>query len=51
MILFSIERVESVRESRKGDGVECEFGKICTDIDTILSEPTPLTGQLWPGQA
>ena len=45
MILFPIERVESIGEGGESDGIESEFGEVGTDVDSVVSETMPLAGQ------
>jgi hypothetical protein len=45
VILFTVERVESIREGGECDGVEGEFGEICADVDSIVPESMPLLRQ------
>jgi hypothetical protein len=45
MVLFTIERVESIREGGERDSVEGKFGEVGTDIDSVVSESMPLHGQ------
>jgi hypothetical protein len=42
MILFTVEGIESIRESGERDGIEGEFGEIGADVDTVVPESMPL---------